>query len=95
MTKKIRIDFVSDVACPWCVIGLGGLEEALKRLEGEIEPEIVFHPFELNPAMPAGGQNRLEHIRQKYGISFDEARLNRERIKQRAADVGFAMNTND
>jgi predicted DsbA family dithiol-disulfide isomerase len=95
MRQKIKIDFVSDVVCPWCVIGLGGLSHALHRLHDEIEPDITFHPFELNPDMPAGGQNTLEHIRQKYGISADEARANRERIKARAAEVGFAMNSSD
>jgi len=95
MRKHIKIDFVSDVACPWCVIGLGGLEQALERLHDIVEPELTFHPFELNPDMPAGGENSLEHIRQKYGISAEEVRANRERIKSLAANVGFAMNTSD
>jgi predicted DsbA family dithiol-disulfide isomerase len=95
MTKKMKIDFVSDIACPWCVIGLGGLEIALERLHGEIEPEITFHPFELNPNMPAGGENTVEHVVAKYRIPADEARVNRERIKARAAEVGFTMNTSD
>ncbi|MGY3230423.1 putative DsbA family dithiol-disulfide isomerase [Luteibacter sp. HA06] len=95
MTKKMKIDFVSDIACPWCVIGLGGLEIALERLQNEIEPEITFHPFELNPNMPAGGENTVEHIVAKYRIPADEARVNRERIKARAAEVGFTMNTSD
>jgi predicted DsbA family dithiol-disulfide isomerase len=95
MTKKMKIDFVSDIACPWCVIGLGGLEIALERLQNEIEPEITFHPFELNPNMPAGGENTVEHIVAKYRIPADEARVNRERVKARAAEVGFTMNTSD
>ncbi|GAA0921363.1 DsbA family oxidoreductase [Luteibacter anthropi] len=95
MPRKLKIDFVSDIACPWCAIGLGGLEEALTRLQDVVEPEIAFHPFELNPDMAAGGENTLEHIVRKYGISADEARNNRERIKARAADVGFTMNTSD
>ena len=95
MRKHIKIDFVSDVACPWCVIGLGGLEQALERLHDVVEPDLTFHPFELNPDMPAGGENSLEHIRQKYGISADEVRANRDRIKALAANVGFAMNTSD
>jgi predicted DsbA family dithiol-disulfide isomerase len=95
MTKKMKIDFVSDIACPWCVIGLGGLEIALGRLHDEIDPEITFHPFELNPNMPAGGENTVEHIVAKYRIPADEARVNRERIKARAAEVGFTMNTSD
>lgn len=95
MSKKLKIDFVSDVACPWCVIGLGGLERALENLKGVVEPEITFHPFELNPNMVKGGENTVEHIVKKYGIPADEARTNRERIKARAAAVGFAMNTSD
>jgi predicted DsbA family dithiol-disulfide isomerase len=95
VSKKLKIDFVSDIACPWCVIGLGGLEQALERLHDAIDPELTFHPFELNPRMLAGGQNSLEHIHQKYGISYDEARVNRERIRARAAAVGFTMNTSD
>lgn len=95
VSQKMKIDFVSDIACPWCAIGLGGLERALERLEGVIEPEITFHPFELNPDMKPGGENSLEHVVGKYRISADEARTNRERIKARAAEVGFTMNTSD
>ena len=95
MPQKMKIDFVSDIACPWCVIGLGGLERALKSLHDVIEPEITFHPFELNPNMPAGGENTVEHVVAKYRIPADEARVNRERIKARAAAVGFTMNTSD
>jgi Predicted dithiol-disulfide isomerase involved in polyketide biosynthesis len=95
MPRKMKIDFVSDVACPWCVIGLGGLERALENLKDVVEPEITFHPFELNPAMEKGGENMLEHVSKKYRIPADEARANRERIKARAASVGFTMNTSD
>jgi len=95
MPQKMKIDFVSDIACPWCVIGLGGLEQALDKLHDVIEPEITFHPFELNPNMVAGGENMVEHVVAKYRIPADEARVNRERIKARAAAVGFTMNTSD
>src|SRR3982750_3071904 len=95
MSKKLKIDFVSDIACPWCAIGLGGLERALGRLDGVVEADITFHPFELNPSMVAGGENTVEHIVAKYRIPADEARTNRERIKARAAEVGFTMNTSD
>ena len=57
MTKPMKIDFVSDVSCPWCIIGLKGLEEALARVGDLVEAEIRFQPFELNPHMPAEGQN--------------------------------------
>jgi predicted DsbA family dithiol-disulfide isomerase len=95
MTQTLKIDFVSDIACPWCIVGLGGLEKALDTLHGEIEADIVFHPFELNPAMPAGGQNSLEHIAEKYGLAADQVRINRDRIRERAAAIGFTMNTSD
>lgn len=95
MTKRMKIDFVSDVACPWCVIGLGGLEEALARLQGEVEADIRFQPFELNPDMPPGGRNRLELLMQKYGSSREQVQANREGIRQRAAQVGFTMAQND
>lgn len=95
MSKKMKIDFVSDVACPWCVIGLGGLERALENLKDVVEPEITFHPFELNPNMVKGGENMVEHIVKKYGIGAEEAQTNRERVKARAASVGFTMNTSD
>ncbi|MDB6002352.1 MAG: oxidoreductase, partial [Rhizobacter sp.] len=65
--KPLKIDFVSDVSCPWCVIGLKSLETALQRLDKEVTAELHFQPFELNPKMPAGGQNIVEHITQKYG----------------------------
>ena len=95
MRQKIKIDFVSDIACPWCVIGLGGLDRALAKLQDSIEADVEFHPFELNPAMPAGGQNTIEHVTAKYGMPAGEARANRERIRARAAEVGFTMNTSD
>jgi predicted DsbA family dithiol-disulfide isomerase len=95
MTRKLKIDFVSDIACPWCAVGLGGLEKALDALKGEVEADITFHPFELNPNMPAGGQNIVEHIGQKYGTAPAQARANRDIIRDRAASVGFIMNTSD
>jgi predicted DsbA family dithiol-disulfide isomerase len=95
MRQKLKIDFVSNIACPWCVIGLGGLERALGNLAGEIDAEVGFHPFELNPDMPAGGENGLEHIARKYGMSPDQVRENRARIRDRAADVGFTMSAAD
>jgi predicted DsbA family dithiol-disulfide isomerase len=95
MTKPLRIDFVSDVSCPWCVIGLGGLEQALARVGDLVQADIHFQPFELNPDMPAGGQNIVEHIGQKYGSTPAQSAANREMIKARAATVGFTMATSD
>lgn len=95
MTQTLKIDFVSDIACPWCAVGLGGLEKALARLDGEIAADITFHPFELNPDMPAGGQNSLGHIAQKYGIGAEQIAANRDAIRERAAEAGYVMNTSD
>jgi predicted DsbA family dithiol-disulfide isomerase len=95
MAKKIQIDFVSDVVCPWCAVGLASLETALKRLDGEIEAEINFQPFELNPDMVPEGEDRDEHLARKYGRSKDEFAAARENIRQRAASVGFTMNAQE
>ena len=62
MNKTLQIDFVSDVACPWCVIGLAGLERALATLSNEIQAEITFQPFELNPQMAPEGEDVNEHL---------------------------------
>jgi predicted DsbA family dithiol-disulfide isomerase len=95
MTQKLKIDFISDIACPWCAVGLGGLEKALDAMKGQVTADIAFHPFELNPDMPAGGQNSLEHICQKYGMAPAQIRANRDMIRERAAGVGVVMNTSD
>jgi predicted DsbA family dithiol-disulfide isomerase len=90
--KNIRIDFVSDVACPWCAIGLGSLEQALDQLKNEIQVELQFHPFELNPNMPKGGQDTMEHLMHKYGSSRETIQKNQEQILIRAAAAGFPFN---
>ena len=66
MPVPIKIDFVSDIACPWCVVGLGGLEQALAKLGDLVSADLRFQPFELNPDMPAEGKNIVEQIAQKY-----------------------------
>ena len=91
----MNIEFVSDVVCPWCVIGLRGLEVALERLAGEIEADIRLQPFELNPAMPPEGQNIVEHITQKYGSTPEQSAATREMIRARAAELGFTMAVTD
>lgn len=95
MTQPMTFDFVSDVSCPWCVIGLRGLETALEQVGDLVQPQIAFHPFELNPDMPAGGQNIVEHIGQKYGATPDQSRATRAMIRDRAAEVGFTMAMTD
>ncbi|GAB4218194.1 MAG: DsbA family oxidoreductase [Rhodoferax sp.] len=92
MPQTLRIDFVSDVSCPWCAIGLSALERALAELEGEIDAEIYVQPFELNPGMPPGGQDITEHLTQKYGSTPAQQAQIRATIAQRGAEVGFAFN---
>ena len=89
MKQAIKIDFVSDVSCPWCVIGLRSLEIALQRLQGQVQTEIHFQPFELNPDMPSEGQEINEHLSQKYGSTLTELQQTREAIRQRGAALGF------
>lgn len=93
--KTLKIDFVSDISCPWCVIGLRSLEKALARVSPTIQAELHFQPFELNPAMAAEGQEITEHITQKYGITPEQADANRENIRARGAEMGFKFASAD
>lgn len=93
MSSALKIDFVSDVSCPWCVVGLYGLLQALEILRDEVQAEIHFQPFELNPKMAPEGQNITEHIGEKYGSTPEQSQKNREAIRARGADVGFAFRT--
>jgi predicted DsbA family dithiol-disulfide isomerase len=95
MPKSMKIDFVSDVSCPWCIIGLGGLEQALDRVGDLIAADIHFEPFELNPDMPPEGQNIVEHVAQKYGATREQSAAGRKMIHDRAAEVGFRMATSE
>lgn len=89
--STLKIDFVSDVACPWCAIGLASLEKALGTLEGEVRAELHFQPFELNPGMPPEGQDLTEHLAEKYGSTPEQQAAAREGIRQRGAELGFAF----
>ena len=91
MATKIKIDFVSDVACPWCAVGLGALEMAIARLGEQIEVEMQFQPFELNPQMPPGGQDIGEHLAEKYGSTPEQQEQIRATIRERGAEVGFTF----
>jgi len=91
-TKELKIDFVSDVTCPWCAVGLGGLEQALGQLQDEVTADIRFQPFELNPDMPAEGQDAIEHLSGKYGTTAEQQRDIRQAICERGAQVGFEFN---
>jgi predicted DsbA family dithiol-disulfide isomerase len=87
----LRIDFVSDIVCPWCAIGLAALEQALQRVVGEVQAEIHFQPFELNPQMSAEGEDITEHLHRKYGLSEAQLAENQERIRARGAELGFTF----
>ena len=91
--KTMRIDFVSDVVCPWCVIGLKSLEQALANAADVVSADIHFQPFELNPDMPREGQNVAEHIAQKYGADPERSKGTRDLIRSSAEAFGFAMRT--
>ena len=94
MTHPIQIDIISDVMCPWCAIGYASLNKALASL-ADIQARIVWHPFELNPQMPEGGQNLREHLAQKYGSTEEQSRAIRERITSTGAELGFEFNFTD
>lgn len=85
----MRIDFVSDVVCPWCAIGMASLQTALQRLGPQIPVELHVQPFELNPQMGTEGEDIVEHLSRKYGITPDEIARNRDAITARGAAVGF------
>ena len=92
--SKLRIDFVSDVVCPWCAVGLASLEQALRQLQGEVEADIHFQPFELDPTMPAGGMDVAENLKRKYGMSDAQLAENQARIRDRGAELGFTFDFN-
>jgi predicted DsbA family dithiol-disulfide isomerase len=91
MTTPLKIDFVSDISCPWCIIGLKGIEKALEQVGDEVSADIRFHPFELNPNMPAEGQDLVEHVAQKYGSTPQQFSERRAGIRDRAAELGFTI----
>ena len=95
MSKQIRIDFVSDISCPWCVIGLKSLEQALDRARDAVGAEIHFQPFELNPSMAAGGQDIGEHLAEKYGATEEQRAQTSAMIRARGAELGFTFNQRD
>ena len=85
----MKIDFVSDVSCPWCAIVLQSLLQAAQRLGDEVPLELHFQPFELNPQMAPEGQEIVEHLTEKYRISPEQVAQNTEAIRQRGAALGF------
>lgn len=88
---QLRIDFVSDVVCPWCAIGLASLEQALERVRDEVRAEIHFRPFELNPQIDPEGEDIAEHLQKKYGMSAAQLAESQAAIRQRGAALGFTF----
>ena len=88
----LRIDIVSDVVCPWCIIGLKQVEKALTLVGQDIAAETYWHPFELNPNMAPEGEDTAEHIARKYGSTPEQSRANRSRLSDIGNSVGFAFN---
>jgi predicted DsbA family dithiol-disulfide isomerase len=88
----LRIDIVSDVVCPWCIIGLKQVEKALTLVGQDIAAETYWHPFELNPNMAPEGEDTAEHIARKYGSTPEQSRINRSRLADIGNSVGFAFN---
>lgn len=86
---RVKIDFISDVSCPWCAIALGALEAALAKIGPDIEADLRFHPFELNPEMVKGGEDIIEHLSGKYGSPPEQMIRAQESIRARGAEVGF------
>lgn len=93
MTKTLRIDIISDVMCPWCIVGYRQLSAALEATG--TAHEIHWHPFELNPDMPPEGQNLREHIMQKYGSSLEESEQSRQHLKTLGSDLGIDFQFSD
>jgi len=91
MKPTIKIDYVSDVACPWCAVGLGNLNLAIDQLSDQVNFEVHFHPFELNSNMPVGGQDEIEHLTEKYGLTADQVKANQANIRAKALEAGFAF----
>lgn len=87
----MKIDFVSDIACPWCAVGLNSLERALERIGDALPVELHFQPFELNPTMAAAGADAGDYLKAKYGMSDEQLAHNRGVIRARGAAVGFAF----
>lgn len=94
MATPLRIDFVSDVACPWCVIGLRSLQQALDAVGEQVQAEIHFQPFELNPDMPPEGENTTEHVARKYGANPERSAASRNAIRESGEALGFQFNYN-
>lgn len=91
MPQPLHIDFISDIACPWCAIGLSSLQLALARLGDRVDARIAVHPFELNPQMGPEGEDVIDYIRRKYGRTPAQITETQAMIRERGASVGFTF----
>lgn len=91
--STLRIDIVSDVVCPWCIVGYKQLEAALVMTE--TRASIHWHPFELNPQMAEVGENLADHLAAKYGTTPADGQQNRARLTALGAEVGFVFDFAD
>ncbi|MDF3200030.1 DsbA family oxidoreductase [Pseudomonas sp. 1912-s] len=91
MSAPVTIDFISDVVCPWCALGATALEQAIDNLAGEVTVELTFKPFELNPDMPAEGENAIAHMMRKYGRSAEEVASGKKMLMERGEAIGFTF----
>lgn len=89
MSTPVKIDFVSDVACPWCAVGLAALERAMANIGGDLQVDLHFQPFELNPDMVPEGESIAEHLGRKYGLGAEQLAQNGEALRQRGKALGF------
>ena len=89
---QINIDIVSDVVCPWCVIGYGRLKAALANFYTKFDVNIVWHPYELNPNMPKEGENLRQHLSKKYGTTLEGSIRARAMLTEEGRKVGFTFN---
>ena len=85
----MRIDFVADVACPWCAIGLAALDKAIESIGPSLEVEMHMQPFELNPGMPPEGELVATYLKDKYGMSDEQFAAGQAQLKARGAQEGF------
>ena len=87
----LQVDIVSDVVCPWCIIGYKQLMKALAALPGQFDVTLRWHPFELNPGMPMAGQDLREHLAQKYGTTPEQSQGARARLSELGESLGFTF----
>mgnify|MGYP002281030860 CR=1 FL=1 len=91
MTQTLTIDIWSDVMCPWCLVGWGSLQKGLEQLEGEIEADIRWHAFELNPDMASEGEERTAHIARKYGRTMEQSRGVQDQMREAAQRASVSL----